>query len=360
MKVAVILGTRPEIIKLSPVIRLLISENIEHVIIHTGQHYSYNMDEAFFKELNLPAPDINLNAGSGTQASQISKIMIGIEEYLKKNPVDVALVQGDTNTVMATALICSRMGVKVGHVEAGLRSYDREMPEEINRIIADHVSDFMFPPTENSKEIIAKEGISETNISVTGNTIVDAVYQNIEIAKQKSKILEELGLENKKFIVITSHRPANVDSKENLLKLFKVLEDVGKEYDYEMVYPMHPRTKKNIETLGLIIPGKVKVIEPVGYLDFLMLLSKSSVVLTDSGGIQEETCILKVPCITLRENTERPETITVGSNKLCGLDSKKVLEAMKYFEEKGNEWKNPFGDGTASNKILDFISSMVK
>lgn len=352
--IAIILGTRPEIIKMSPVIRACEKQNLDYCIIHTGQHYSYEMDRVFFEELELPQPEYNLDVGSGTHAEQTSKIMIGVERVLKNVKPDIILVEGDTNTVMAGALAAAKLHIKVGHVESGLRSYDRRMPEEINRIVADHVSDYLFAPTEKAKQNLLREGVEEDKIFVTGNTIVDAVYQNLEIAKRKVNVLKDLGLKPKEYFLVTAHRQENVDVKERLKGILKGLELIHEEFSMPVVFPIHPRTRRRIREFGLSLDG-VTVNDPLGFLEFLQLEANARLVLTDSGGVQEETCILGVPCVTLRDNTERPETLEVGSNIIVGTKHEKILEGVKLMFNKENSWENPFGDGRAGEKIIEIL-----
>ena len=361
MKIAIIVGTRPEIIKMSPVIRECekrkqqntddSDSSFDYFILHTGQHYSYNMDKVFFEQLNLPDAKYNLDVGSSSHGVQTGKILAGVEEVLLKETPDVALVQGDTNTVLAGALAASKLHIKVGHVEAGLRSYDKRMPEEINRVLADHISDFCFAPTEQAKEILLNEGIRLENIFVTGNTIVDAVFQHADIAKEKATILNHLNLESQNFFLVTAHRQENVDDKkcfQGILSSLKQLHDI---YDIPIVYPMHPRAKKMMQQYNLSNDG-ITMIDPVDFLDFLQLENNAKLVLTDSGGVQEETCIMGRPCVTLRDNTERPETLDVGSNMLAGVIPEDIVNCVSVMIENNKEWKNPFGDGTSGHKII--------
>lgn len=354
MSIAVVLGTRPEIIKMAPVIRECQRQSLDYFVLHTGQHYSYDMDKVFFEQLELPQPKYNLDVGSGSHAEQTGKIMSGVEEILIKENPDTLLVQGDTNTVMAGALAASKLHIKVGHVEAGLRSFDRNMPEEINRVVADHVSDYLFAPTETARNNLSREGIPEDKIYVTGNTIVDSVYQSKEIAERKVHILNDLGLGPKEYFLVTAHRAENVDNSNKLKEIIKGLELIKKEFGLPVVLPMHPRTKKMVREFGLKFDG-IWTIEPLGFLEFLQLEANAKLALTDSGGVQEETCILGVPCVTLRDNTERPETLEVKSNLLAGTNSKAMLKGVKQMLELGNGWKNPFGDGTTSKRILEAI-----
>jgi len=268
---------------------------------------------------------------------------------------DVVLVQGDTNTVLAGALTAAKLHIKVGHVESGLRSYDRSMPEEINRVVADHISDHLFAPTENSRANLIKEGISSEKISVTGNTIVDSVYQNREIADRKVNVLKDLGLKPKEYFLATAHRAENVDNRSRLKEIFKGLKLIMSEFGLPVIFPMHPRTRKMVNEFSLELDG-IGVIEPAGFLEFLQLEANARLALTDSGGVQEETCILGVPCVTLRENTERPETLMVKSNLLSGANAGKMLEGAKQMIKQADSWKNPFGDGQSIILIINSIA----
>jgi len=355
VKIAIILGTRPEIIKMSPIIRECQKRQLNYFIIHTGQHYSYKMDKIFFDELELPLADYTLDVGSSTHAEQTGKIMMNIESILVKERPDIILVQGDTNTVLAGALAASKLNIKIGHIEAGLRSYDRRMPEEVNRIVTDHISDFLFAPTEQAKNILLLEGISEDKIIVTGNTIVDAVNQNLDLAKKKVDVLNRLNLEPMNYFLVTAHRQENVDFVEQLLGILDGLNEVYGNFHLPIIYPIHPRSKKMIDEFKLMVPTGVQLIEPLGFLEFLQLEANAKLVITDSGGVQEETCILKVPCVTLRENTERPETLEVGSNILAGTNKNQILKSADIMINREINWDNPFGDGKSALKIIDLI-----
>jgi UDP-N-acetylglucosamine 2-epimerase (non-hydrolysing) len=354
MKISIILGTRPEIIKFSPIIRECERLNLNYFILHTGQHYSYNMDKIFFEQLHLPEAKHNLEVGSGTHAEQTGRILIEAEKVLLEENPDIVLIEGDTNTVLAGALAAVKLHIKVGHVEAGLRSYDRRMPEEINRILADHCSDLLFAPTLKSKKILLSEGIPKEKIFVTGNTIVDAVYQNLDIAKTKENILEKIGVDNGGYFLTTIHRQENVDDEKRFRGILKGLESVQNKFGFPIIYPIHPRAKKQLKNINYKLKN-VRAIEPLDYLSFLQLESKAKLVLTDSGGIQEEACILKVPCVTLRDNTERPETLEVGSNILAGTDPHKIVNKTGIMLKRKISWENPFGDGKAGKKIVKIL-----
>jgi UDP-N-acetylglucosamine 2-epimerase (non-hydrolysing) len=352
MKFCIVLGTRPEIIKMSPIIRECLRRDLDYFIIHTGQHYSYDMDRIFFENLKLPDPKYNLDVGSGSHGVQTARMLASIEEILRSEMPDIVYVQGDTNTVLAGALAASKLHIKIGHVEAGLRSYDRTMPEEINRIVADHISDLLFTPTEDTKAILLKEGIPEEKISVTGNTIVDAVYEDLEIARS-SGILQRLGLDTKKYLLATVHRQENADDRTHMVEILEGLGRISADLQLPAILPLHPRTKKMIATYGLAMPANVIVIEPLGFMDFLCLEANARLALTDSGGVQEECCILNVPCVTLRDNTERPETIHVGANVLAGYHSDDIFASAKAIVGNDKVWRNPFGDGDAGKIIME-------
>lgn len=356
--IAIVLGTRPEIIKMSPVIRECERRGEGYFILHTGQHYSYGMDRIFFEQLELPEARNNIEAGSGTQAEQTARILSGVERALLDNRPDVVLVQGDTNTTMGSALASVKLGIPVGHVEAGLRSFDRTMPEEINRVLADHMSEMLFAPTEGARRNLEAEGITK-GVSVTGNTVVDAVRQNLRIAERVTDPLSEHSLERGRYVLVTAHRKENVDNPSRLRGIIEGLRLIGNELGMPVFFPMHPRTRRMIEGIGAGL-NFASVAEPVGYLQFLMLESKAALILTDSGGVQEEACVLKVPCVTLRDNTERPETVEVGANKLAGIDPQRILAASREMMSRRKNWDNPFGDGRAGERIVDIVSSRIK
>lgn len=349
---AIVLGTRPEIIKMSPVIRECVTEGIPFSILHTGQHYSYGMDRIFFDELELPPADHNLDVGSGHHGEQTGRIMAGIEKILMDEGPDIVLVQGDTNTVLAGALAAAKLHIRVGHVESGLRSYDRRMPEEINRVVADHVSDLLFAPTDTARDNLLSEGIPGEKIHMTGNTIVDAVFQNLDIARRKGEVLDDFGLTRGKYFLVTAHRAENVDDKLRLAGIVQGLLEIREEYDLPVIFPMHPRTQKMLSRFGIPHEG-IRVMQPAGFLEFLQLEANARLVLTDSGGVQEEACILGIPCVTLRENTERPETLAVGSNILAGTDADHIAGAVRTMLRAGGKWQNPFGDGMAGKRIVE-------
>ena len=360
---AIILGTRPEIIKMSPIIRSCERHGVEFFVIHTGQHYSYEMDRIFFKELGLPTPDFNLDVGSKSHAEQTGLIMTGIERILQKEKPDVVLVQGDTNTVLAGTLAASKcyvrrdryLPVEVGHVEAGLRSFDRTMPEEVNRVVADHLSDYLFAPTDVARKNLQDEGISKHKISVTGNTIVDAVLENLTLSRERSDVVYELGLAADGYFLVTLHRQENVDNKKRFKGILEGLARIHESSGLPLVFPAHPRTEKMIKSFGLKLRG-FQMIKPRGFLEFIQLESNARLTLTDSGGVQEEACILKVPCVTIRYSTERPETVDVGANIIAGVDPQSIVNAADIMLDKPRSWKNPFGDGKAGDRIVSILN----
>lgn len=357
-KIAVVLGTRPEIIKMSPVIKRLADRNVDFFLIHTGQHYSYELDRVFFEQLGLPAAKYNLEAGSGSHAEQTAKILLGVEKLLLQERPALVLVEGDTNSVLAGALAAVKLHIKVGHIEAGLRSYDRRMPEEINRVLADRISDLLFAPTEKAKSTLISEGIPEDKVFVTGNSVVDAVYQNMPRAK-KSHARHNLPRFNPQgYFLATLHREENVDDPARLHSIIQGLDSLVSAHHLPVIFPVHPRAQKRLGEF-LVQPKNLTLVPPVDYLTFLRLESDARLVLTDSGGVQEESCILGVPCVTLRDNTERPETLEVGANMLAGADSKRILECAEIMLAKRNGWKNPFGDGKAADRIVNIITGGV-
>lgn len=356
MKIAIIVGTRPEVIKMSSLIKECERNNIDFFVIHSNQHYSPEMDSIFFDELNLPSPKYNLGVGSGTHSNQTGNILIKMDPIFEQEKPDIVLVQGDTNTVLAGALAAAKIpNCKLGHIEAGLRSYDRAMPEETNRVVTDHMSTHLFAVTNTQKEILLAEGIAEKNIYIVGNTVVDALLSNVEVARNKSKVLKEYNLNPNDYFLVTAHRSSNVDTEPSLLELFELFNSILENYKYDIVWPIHPRTKKNIEAYGIEVPRRMKLISPQGYINFLQLQANAKIILTDSGGIQEEACCLNIPCITLRQNTERPETIDAGASILVGRDKKRCIESIDHYLNSKITWSNPFGDGTTANQILKIL-----
>ncbi|WP_051389919.1 non-hydrolyzing UDP-N-acetylglucosamine 2-epimerase [Bradyrhizobium sp. Ec3.3] len=348
MKIAILVGTRPEIIKMAPVIRACQKRKLDYFVIHSKQHYSQQLDGIFFSELDLPAPKYNLNVGSGGHANQTGRILIELEPILMSEQPDVLLVQGDTNTVVAGALAARKLGIKVGHIEAGLRSFDQTMPEESNRIIADHISDYLFAVTDLQVGHLIREGLPESKIFMVGNTIVDALLAHRVQAEKHSRILSELKLQTKGYFLLTSHRAANVDDPGALKEIIQLITKLPG----RVCWPIHYRTQKVLKENKFDLPANLTWTEPVGYSDFLNLLSNCSAVITDSGGVQEEACILGIPCVTIRDRTERPETVDVGANVLVHRNAEAMIAALNRPIK---PWTNPFGDGHTAERILDVI-----
>ena len=350
MKIVSIVGARPQFVKCAPLSRELRKSHSE-VLVHTGQHYDPEMSDVFFRELSIPEPDYHLEVGSGPHGKQTGLILARVEEVLQNERPDMVIVYGDTNSTLAGALAAAKMHIPVGHVEAGLRSFDRSMPEEINRVLTDHISDLLFCPTETAVRNLANEGIT-SGVHLVGDVMVDALHFNREIAMENSRVLDRLGLEEKGYLVATIHRPANTDSSHNMEEIIGAFGEAG----MPVVFPAHPRTRKYLKEYGLIdnLPSNILLTEPVGYLDMLRLMAGASKILTDSGGVQKEAYIFGVPCITLRENTEWVETVEDGWNVLVGADREKITEAIRKFEPAGTQ-REVFGTVGASGRIVRVI-----
>ena len=354
----IVLGTRPEIIKLFPIIEVFLKKKIPFKIIHTGQHYSSKLSDTFIKQLKLPANKmINLNVGSGNHGSQTALMIMRIEEYLKKfKEIRGVIVYGDTNSALAGALVSSKMpNIKLIHLEAGLRSFDKDMPEELNRRLIDHSSDLLLCPTLMSKKYLLKEGISPKKIFVTGNTVSDAIKSNLT---QKHLSSKNNSLE--KYIVLTIHREENTRNVNNLKKILEIMCKISKKTKYKIIFPTHPKTKKILNRISYD-KKKIESIEPMDYFSFLNLIKKSKLIVSDSGGVQEEACILKVPLITIRNSTERPETLEIGCNILSKLQDNMVYKHAMKILNRNIKWKNPYGNGNAAlksyNIIKDFLNN---
>ncbi|HLC37447.1 MAG TPA: UDP-N-acetylglucosamine 2-epimerase (non-hydrolyzing) [Candidatus Nanoarchaeia archaeon] len=358
LKVAIILGIRPNIIKLGPLMRRIERDTeIEQVIINTGQHYDYNMSKIFFDTLKIPLPDYNLEVGSGTQAYQVGQSMIKIEEVLLKEKPNLTIVVGDGNPTLAGALASVKLHIPVLHIEAGLRSYDRNMPEEINRITVDRISDFLQTPLPHATKTLIKEGIPKEKIWETGDITADAVREHAKIADKESNILERLGLQKDSYILATVHRAENTDDPKRLKNIMGALDVL------RAVIPLHPRTKKIMEDSNMGFKS-LKIIEPINYLDSLKLLKYAKVLITDSGGMQKESFILKVPCITCRNSAEWVETLESGANILAGDNTKMIIDeankrSSKEFKARLLTMGNPYGNNV-SDKILDLIKKKYK
>jgi UDP-N-acetylglucosamine 2-epimerase (non-hydrolysing) len=352
--IGIVVGTRPEIIKMAPIVRACAERGAPFLLLHTGQHYTFEMDGVFFRELELPAPHHNLEVGSGSQAYQIGAIVSGMEPILTRERPQVVLVEGDTNSVLAAGLAAHKLGIRVGHVEAGLRSYDRSMPEEINRILTDHLADHLFAPTERAREILLGEGVANDRIHVTGNTVVDEVLRQRQRARDPG-LLARFAVEPGRYALATVHRAENVEREERLRGIFTGLAEAGRALGLPVLAALHPRTANKLDALGLAVDGQVRRLPPLGYLEFLGLHAEAALMLTDSGGLQEEACCLRVPCVTLRDNTERPESVEVGANMLAGADPGRIVAAARAMRAHARDWPNPFGDGASGPRIVDIL-----
>jgi UDP-N-acetylglucosamine 2-epimerase (non-hydrolysing) len=354
-----VVGARPNFMKAASVVKALnSSKQVHQVLVHSGQHYDGNMSEIFFHQLGLPEPDINLEVGSGTHAVQTAQIMIRLEPVLLHQKPDIVLVYGDVNSTVAAALVCAKLLIPVGHVEAGLRSFDRSMPEEINRLLTDQISDFLFTPSEDGNKNLIREGIPDRKIYFVGNVMIDTLIRLLPRAQSRWKHLHSrLYVENGSFGLVTLHRPSNVDEKWILKKILLALDWISKLIP--LVFTVHPRTKNRIHDMNIITNNKnLQMVEPLGYLDFLALQKHAKMLITDSGGIQEETTFLGVPCLTVRENTERPVTVKQGTNILVGQDMDCLKREVKLIldgQQKSSSIPR-FWDGSASERIADIIS----
>lgn len=346
MKIATVIGARPQFIKAAAVSRVLRTQHQE-ILIHTGQHYDANMSEIFFEELHIPRPDYNLGIGSGRHGAQTGAILEQVEEVLITEKPDALMVYGDTNSTLAGALAASKLHIPVIHIEAGLRSFNRRMPEEINRVLTDHLSSWLFCPTETAVKNLTAEGIT-AGVYKNGDVMYDAFLYNLELAKEKSNILQTVGLTSKSFVLCTIHRAENTDDPTRLTQILKAVSQIS----LPVVLPLHPRTRKIVQELGLnSLLEKVKVIEPVGYLDMITLEAHALKLVTDSGGVQKEAYFAGVPCITMRDETEWVETVEVGWNRLTGADEGKILEAVESFTPPEDR-PSIFGEGNAAEQFV--------
>ena len=356
--ITIIAGARPNFMKIAPIIHEIKKRNlggidIDFSLVHTGQHYDKKMSGDFFEQLNIPEPDVNLNVGSGSQAEQTSAIMIGIENYLINNPTDLVLVVGDVTSTMACAITAQKLKIKVAHVEAGIRSNDWSMPEEINRLLTDSISDYFFTTSKLANDNLKKSGVQENKIFFVGNTMIDTLLKN-DSKFFKPEIWDNYNLKKNKYIVITLHRPSNVDQQNTLKQLIK--EIIRTSENLPLIFPVHPRTKKILEDLDISHPRLI-LVNPMSYLEFNYIVKNSFAVITDSGGITEETTVMGVPCLTIRDNTERPETISIGTNALVGTDPRNLKPYMNKLLL--GKWKKgnipPLWDGKTSKRIVDIL-----
>jgi UDP-N-acetylglucosamine 2-epimerase (non-hydrolysing) len=353
MRIIHVIGARPNFMKAAPVIRALDAHSAEQIVVHTGQHYDFNMSDVFFQQLGMPAPDVNLQVGSGSHAQQTAHIMCRFEPVVLEKKPDVVVVYGDVNSTVAAALVCSKLMIKVAHVEAGLRSFDRAMPEEINRLVTDQLSDLLFTPSEDGNRNLAREGIAPEKVFLAGNVMIDTLIRMLPEADRR--LPTDLP---SRYALVTLHRPSNVDDLDWLRSLLSSLERVG--HGLEVIFPVHPRTRQKIASLGIgqENKGHIRFLEPLPYLDFLGLQKHAAVVITDSGGIQEETTYLGVPCLTVRENTERPVTTTIGTNVLVGRDTAKLSAELDRVmsRERKSTGVVPLWDGHAAERIAKVIA----
>ena len=353
----IIAGARPNFIKIAPIIHSINDEGkFSFRLIHTGQHYDKNMSGNFFEQLDIPKPDINLEVGSGSQATQTAKIMIEYENVLNSSRPELCLVVGDVNSTMACAIVAKKFKIKVAHVEAGIRSFDLGMPEEINRMITDSITDYFFTTSIHANKNLLKSGFNKKNIFFVGNTMIDTLNKQ-RIKFKKPNFFNELNLKNGQYIVLTMHRPNNVDDINKLKEFLKCI--ISNTENLDVIFPIHPRTKSVLKDFD---SSKLILVPPLPYLEFNYLVENSKCVITDSGGITEETTVMGIPCITLRNNTERPETITVGTNELAGTSSEKIVFLLKKLFSKN--WKTgkipQLWDGYASNRIVKILNDLIK
>lgn len=361
IKIAIIIGTRPNLIKIAPLIKEIeCDEQFVYKFVDTGQHYDYELNRIFVEQLSLPEP-IFLNVNSDLPGEQTGIAIIAIEKELMNFKPDISLVIGDTNSTLAGALAAKKLGIKVGHIEAGLRSFNRDMPEEINRIVVDHMSDLLFAPTISAVKNLQNEGIPNEMVSFVYDITVDACMKSYEIARRESQILNELGLDEKEYVVATIHRQENTDVKERLIEIIKALKELSEEIT--VIFPAHPRTKKMIRTFDITAEirdcngSNMKMIKPLGYYDFLLLMGSSACVVTDSGGIQKEALILDIPCVTIRDSTEWTESVDLGANVLVRCKKEEIVKEVKKridkdFAKYMQDIKNPYGDGKTAKRII--------
>lgn len=360
LKIMNVVGARPNFMKIAPIVRAMKKyDHLQNILVHTGQHYDERMSKLFFDDLQMPQPDIYLNVGSASHAVQTARIMVEFEKVLLQEKPDLVVVVGDVNSTVACSLVAVKLGIKVAHVEAGLRSFDRDMPEEINRLLTDAISDFLFVTEQSGLDNLKREGVPDEKVHFVGHVMIDSLAYFSEKAED-SAIMDELRLDHQAYALVTLHRPSNVDNKENFLNLLDAFEEIEKEI--KIVFPIHPRSRKMIETFGLqekiSAMQNLTLLEPLGYLDFMKLMHHARLLLTDSGGIQEETTYLGIPCITMRENTERPVTVDVGTNVLVGSDTELIKrEAKNILDGNGKKGQIPeLWDGKAAERIVKIFS----
>jgi UDP-N-acetylglucosamine 2-epimerase (non-hydrolysing) len=355
MHILHVVGARPNFMKAAPVVRALGRRKLRQTLVHAGQHYSAGVSDVFFRELGMPEPDVNLAVGSGTHAWQTAEVMNRLEPVLLKREPDVVLVYGDVNSTVAAALVCSKLGIRVAHVEAGLRSFDRTMPEELNRIVTDQLSDLLFTPSPDADENLAQERIPPERVRRVGNVMIDTLLQLLPEATGRRDATAVAGLNGHPFALVTLHRPSNVDDADRLGALMAALAKISR--DLPIIFPIHPRTAQRIRLEGFKMPETIRPIDPQGYVNFLALQSRATLVITDSGGVQEETTFLGVPCLTLRPNTERPVTVTMGTNTLVGEDLVRLQKEVRRILDGGAKAGTvpPLWDGCAAERLADVL-----
>jgi UDP-N-acetylglucosamine 2-epimerase (non-hydrolysing) len=358
-RLLLVVGARPNFMKIAPIVRELgrFPDRFASTLVHTGQHYDAAMSEVFFTELGLPRPDVDLGVGSGSHAQQTAAIMAAFEPVVLEKSPDLVLVVGDVNSTIACALVAAKLGVRVAHVEAGLRSFDRTMPEEINRVLTDQISDLLFITESSAAENLRREGVPADRIHFSGNVMIDTLLSHAAEARRR-EVASRYGVGPRSYAVLTLHRPSNVDQDDTFGGLMVALSEIARELP--IFFPVHPRTRPALRRSPLaaqmIEAGALRLLEPLGYLDFLGLVTESAVVLTDSGGIQEETTVLGVPCVTLRTSTERPVTITSGTNILAGTDPRRIVEAFRIARGRAGETRTPqYWDGRAAERIVEIL-----
>lgn len=358
-KIMCIVGARPNFMKFAPLFRELskFSDEFKPILVHTGQHYDQNLSKLFFDDLEIPDPDFCLGVGSGSHAEQTARVLVEMEKVLQGSPPDLLVVFGDVNSTMAAAISAAKLDIPIAHVEAGLRSFDRSMPEEINRIVTDHLSSYLFVSEKSGVENLMREGIPSESVFFTGNIMIDSLRCSIEAAKN-STVLDTLSLASSNYALMTLHRPSSVDHKDTLSRILSAVEKISG--TVPVVFPCHPRTRRRIEEFGmarLLTTSSLKIIDPLGHIDFCKLLMRAEFVLTDSGGIQEETTFLQIPCLTIRANTERPVTVDVGTNVLCGTDTVTIArEVQAIFEGKAKSGSVPeLWDGRTAARIVEIM-----
>jgi UDP-N-acetylglucosamine 2-epimerase (non-hydrolysing) len=354
-----VVGARPNFMKVAPVHAALARrDGVRQSIVHTGQHYDEKMSDVFFRELGLPAPDVNLEVGSGSHAQQTAQIISRFEGAVLADRPDLVLVYGDVNSTMAAALVCAKLLIKVGHVEAGLRSFDGTMPEEVNRIVTDRLSDVLFTPSSDGNVNLQREGVSADRIHLVGNVMIDTLVRLLPEAEMRAAQPPLDAWQGRRYTLVTLHRPSNVDEPESLRAILEALGELAREID--VLFPVHPRTHQRIQQMGITLDERISLIEPLSYLEFLAAQRGAALVVTDSGGVQEETTFLGVPCLTLRENTERPVTVTIGTNLLVGRDLARMLdESRRILRGEGKKGAvPPLWDGRAAERIADVVCAL--